>query len=845
MRASYGFLALIVFCVCFAAGSALGAAGLNNTVHALTVYQGDLIAAGEFTTADGITVNHIARWDGSQWHALGSGITGGSVYALATWDGVLYAGGDFTTAGGSPAQHLAMWNGTSWQEVGNGTVGSVLTLQVWPSTPSYLQRLVIGGFAIHNFGTGNENIAMWDGTSWEDMGTTPNGHVNSLALTGDGENDPLIVGGAFTSADGKEINNIGYCAGGSSWFPYGVGLESAVFAVTLYGGDVIAGGTFVHDGWGDYTFNGLSRWYSNQWNVMSGARRSTFAFGQYMGALYAGGDYDIPPGNDLMRWFGSGWSEVVASVSRDRVFGEVRAFTVYDNKLIVGGYFSIYNENGIANNARNLVSFDNNYFRGIFADADGDGIGDADDNCPNTPNPDQTDSDGDGVGDACDNCVYVSNPNQTDSDNDGHGDACDHFRLSSSTYSTGQGGDICVADFNGDGLDDFAGTDFEGSLVWVYNGDGSEQFASAGNLPVGITPQSIIAADINNDGFPDLAAAITLANAISIKINRGDGSFYNVINYIASGLYPYDVSAADLDGDGDKDLIVVNSRWVETFINTGGGSFVYMGNYSANTGAVAIIAADLDNDTDPDVAVANYGADNVTVFINDGAGGFTKAGDFVTGDGPYDLCAIDADGDGDLDLATADSDAGSVTVLSNNGSGIFSTSGTYAVGTNCGSICAIDVDSDGNVDLAASVAASNDLVILMNNGSGGFGQKNTYSTGAYVNQNYSVKLAAGDFDNNCGTDLLAAVRSDPGTGYQGVVYAFINKMPYYVRGDVDANGIIDNNDIVVMVNALFSGGTYPDPPERADTDGSGSFNIADLTYLVAYVFQGGPHPVCP
>lgn len=75
-------------------------------------------------------------------------------------------------------------------------------------------------------------------------------------------------------------------------------------------------------------------------------------------------------------------------------------------------------------------------------DSDGDGIKDANDNCPDAFNPDQADSDGDGSGDACDepevvdsdgdgvpddsdNCRYDTNPDQADSDGDGTGDACD------------------------------------------------------------------------------------------------------------------------------------------------------------------------------------------------------------------------------------------------------------------------------------------------------------------------------------------------------------------------------------------------------------------------------------
>jgi Dockerin type I domain/Thrombospondin type 3 repeat len=71
-------------------------------------------------------------------------------------------------------------------------------------------------------------------------------------------------------------------------------------------------------------------------------------------------------------------------------------------------------------------------------DWDGDGLLDADDNCPQTPNADQLDGDGDDVGNVCDNCAAIANPDQLDADGDGVGDACDDPPV--------------PADLNGDGV---------------------------------------------------------------------------------------------------------------------------------------------------------------------------------------------------------------------------------------------------------------------------------------------------------------------------------------------------------------------------------------------------------
>jgi hypothetical protein len=94
-------------------------------------------------------------------------------------------------------------------------------------------------------------------------------------------------------------------------------------------------------------------------------------------------------------------------------------------------------------------------------DADSDGSGDICDNCPNVANADQFDVDADGFGDACDNCPNDANPDQTDRDRDGIGDICDNCpkrananQADGDEDAVGDVCDNCVAFYNPDQADE-------------------------------------------------------------------------------------------------------------------------------------------------------------------------------------------------------------------------------------------------------------------------------------------------------------------------------------------------------------------------------------------------------
>lgn len=184
-------------------------AGLGGaSVRALLALpNGELVAGGQFTTADNALTNHIARWDGANWSALGAGLAGGPfpgthVNALLTLpNGELVVGGSFATAGSVSANHIARWDGANWSALGSvSSRHAVTSLAMLPGGD-----LVAGSGANVVAGMLISQIERWNGASWTTLGsgfTGPFGHltfVRALALLPNGN---LLAGGDFTAANG-------------------------------------------------------------------------------------------------------------------------------------------------------------------------------------------------------------------------------------------------------------------------------------------------------------------------------------------------------------------------------------------------------------------------------------------------------------------------------------------------------------------------------------------------------------------------------------------------------------------------------------------------------------------
>ncbi len=118
---------------------------------------------------------------------------------------------------------------------------------------------------------------------------------------------------------------------------------------------------------------------------------------------------------------------------------------------------------------------------------------------------------------------------------------------------------IVTADFNGDGKLDLAVTDSVGNVVLILPGNGDGTFGTPTTIAVGNGPAAIVAADFNNDGKLDLAIANYGDGTITLLLGHGDGTFTQAAGSpYAVGRDPYQIAAADFNGDGKLDLATAN-----------------------------------------------------------------------------------------------------------------------------------------------------------------------------------------------------------------------------------------------------------------------------------------------
>ena len=193
----------------------------------------------------------------------------------------------------------------------------------------------------------------------------------------------------------------------------------------------------------------------------------------------------------------------------------------------------------------------------------------------------------------------------------------------------------------------------------------------------------------------------------------------------AAGDRPFDITAADLNGDGFLDLAVANFPVdpfgfgaISVLFNDGTGLFEPPVELRANQLPVSIAAADVSGDGAPDLIVGNKFSGDVSVLINNGDGTFSDPFSSAAGDMVESVITADLDADGDLDIAAASLESRSISILLNLGEGIFAPELFFALEHAPRSVAAGDVDGDGRLDLIVASEEQNTISVLLNNGVG-------------------------------------------------------------------------------------------------------------------------------
>ena len=310
---------------------------------------------------------------------------------------------------------------------------------------------------------------------------------------------------------------------------------------------------------------------------------------------------------------------------------------------------------------------------------------------------------------------------------------------------------IGFADFNHDGRLDAVVTNQGSNTVDIFLGGPKSTFdPSVTTAESARQPYNMVTADFNKDGKADLAIA-GYGGGVSVLTGKGTGAFTE--NVYTVGNNSLGLVAADLNGDGYPDIAVVNrtDNTVSILLNEKNGKFPATSpTYATGHAPVQVAAGNFRLTGHMDLAVANSGDTAISILPNDGTGKFGTATTLVlpANSFPSDVVTGDFNGDKEPDLAVADGLF--ISVFLNHG-------GTFGAPTNINMnaqatwLATASLRNNNILDLVAVFNSS--LAVLLGKGNGTFAAPVFYS---FQTQAQSTSVAIADMNGDGIPDLVVS-----------------------------------------------------------------------------------------
>ena len=264
-------------------------------------------------------------------------------------------------------------------------------------------------------------------------------------------------------------------------------------------------------------------------------------------------------------------------------------------------------------------------------------------------------------------------------------------------------------------------------------------------------PQSVSAADLSEDGIPDLIIA-NQGCGISIYLGVGAGQFADRRDYHTDG-EPRGADVADLDGDGHLDVAVAagSANRIFVFSGDGTGALTQTAELDAGPNVTHVAIGDLNRDGIPDLVGANENAGSVSVYLGLGARAYGSRQDYFSGSTPCYSNLVDLNHDGILDLAETTEGLDQLSILMGKGDGTFLPRVPYPDVAGPTAIEVGDFDEDGNPDLVVPNFHGESVNVFFSDPSGALPRRSLFDCGVAP---WSVCVA--DFNGDSHDDIATA-----------------------------------------------------------------------------------------